>query len=111
MVVGSEKKNLVVLFGEAILALSSILGAFSVIVKLRIIFGNLRCKLYCVVIYPTSKRAKYISILISSRDLTNGVLFDPLAGLGWAEWAGLGAVDTDGRVTKETERLNYDFLV
>ena len=37
-------------------------------------------------IYPTSKRAKYISILISSRDLTNGVLFDPLAGLGWAQW-------------------------
>ena len=47
MVVGSEKKNLVVLFGEAILALSSIVGAFSVIVKLRIIFGNLRFKLYC----------------------------------------------------------------
>ena len=65
-------------------------GPFSVIVKLRIIFSNLRFKLYCAVIYPTSKRAKYISILISSRDLTNGVLFDPLAGLGWAEWAGLG---------------------
>ena len=88
MVVGSEKKNLVVLFGEAILALSSIGGAFSVIVKLRIIFGNLRFKLYCAVIYPTSKRAKYISILISSRDLTNGVLFDPLAGLGWAGRSG-----------------------
>ena len=49
------------------------------------------------------KIAKYISILISSRDLTNSVLFDPLAGLG--------AADTDDRVTKETERLNYDFLV
>ena len=57
----------------------------------------------CVVIYPTPKIAKYISILISSRDLTNSVLFDPLAGLGTA--------DTDDRVTKETERLNYDFLV
>ena len=54
-------------------------------------------------IYPTPKIAKYISILISSRYLTNGVLFDPLAGLGTA--------DTDDRVTKEIERLNYDFLV
>ena len=57
----------------------------------------------CVCSDISHKIAKYISILISSRDLTNSVLFDPLAGLGTA--------DTDDRVTKETERLNYDFLV